>query len=509
MAKLILVLGDQLSLNLASLRCYQPGDAVLMAEVMTEASYSPHHQKKLALVFSAMRHFGKSLKDAGYRLRYCALPGSRPSLVEEVEATLAKDPSLDSLLVTEPGEWRLLAEMQGWQARLGITVTLLDDDRFFCSRQAFGQWAKGRSQWRMEHFYHQQRRQSGLLMDQGRPLGGRWNFDADNRQGWDGSAQVPHLRHYPNDPIREEVLDLVEQHFGQHMGKLRPFDFPVTRQEALAELADFIQLRLPSFGAWQDAMAIGEDWLFHSRLSPLINLGLLGPQEVCQAAEEAYHSGHAPLAAVEGFIRQILGWREYVRGVYWTLMPGYKANNALASTRPLPDFYWTGQTQMRCMHEALRNSLDNGYAHHIQRLMITGNFALIAGLSVEAICDWYLAVYMDAYEWVELPNTLGMVMHADGGLMASKPYAASGKYIKRMSNYCSQCPYDVNSLTGPKACPFNAFYWHFLLRNRSKLEANPRLAMPYRTLDRFGPDKRDAITQQAQALWRRLDDNDL
>ncbi|WP_406662883.1 cryptochrome/photolyase family protein [Gallaecimonas sp. GXIMD1310] len=509
MNKLILVLGDQLSDDLASLRQYQQGDLVLMAEVMDEATYSPHHKKKLALVFSAMRHFAKRLQKAGIKVRYRTLDNTAASLEAEVALALQAT-GLGAVLLTEPGEWRLLDVMTNWQERLQVPVTILDDDRFFVSRQQFSRWAEGRKAWRMEHFYRAQRRATGILMAGNEPVGGKWNYDHDNRQGFNDTVPPrPTLPTCPPDTITEAVLALVESRFADHMGTLRPFDFPVTRAQAEAELAHFIAYRLPHFGNWQDAMAVGEDWLFHSRLSPLINLGLLSPREACQAAEAAYHAGTAPLNAVEGFIRQILGWREYVRGVYWTQMPDYKNKNALASHRPLPDLYWTGKTRMRCMAEALRNSLDNGYAHHIQRLMITGNFALIAGLSVKDICNWYLAVYLDAYEWVELPNTLGMVMHADHGLMASKPYAASGKYIQRMSNYCEHCSFDVKQLTGAKACPFNAFYWHFLLRNRANLENNPRMAMPYRTLARWGAPKLEAIEQQAQSLWRRLDNGEL
>ncbi|ROQ27393.1 cryptochrome/photolyase family protein [Gallaecimonas pentaromativorans] len=505
MAKLILVLGDQLSTDLSSLRHYQPEDRVLMAEVMAEATYSPHHKKKLALVFSAMRHFAKALGEQGYNVTYSALPDSPSTLFDAVTRHID---NADALLITEPGEYRLLAEMQHWQAELGVKVTLLEDDRFFTSRREFARWSQGRRQWRMEHFYRQQRRNTGLLMAGAEPEGGQWNFDHQNREAWQPQA-LPPLKRYAPDAITQEVLALVEARFSHHIGELLPFEFAVTRQQALEELDDFITQRLPAFGTFQDAMASGEDYLYHSRLSPLINLGLLSPREVCEAACQAYYQGHAPINAVEGFVRQILGWREYVRGLYWTLMPGYKSHNALNSTRPLPELYWSGKTGMHCMSEALRNTLQNGYAHHIQRLMITGNFALITGLDIEAICDWYLAVYLDAYEWVELPNTLGMVMHADGGLLASKPYAASGKYIQRMSNYCQHCRYKVNKLTGADACPFNSFYWHFLARNRTTLAGNPRLAMVYRTLDRWDEAKLDAINQQVAWQWRRIENNDL
>jgi deoxyribodipyrimidine photolyase-related protein len=293
------------------------------------------------------------------------------------------------------------------------------------------------------------------------------------------------------------VIELVEQRFSDHFGGIEDFGWPVSRQDALRALNDFIDVGLPRFGDYQDAMRAGAPFLFHSLLAPALNLGLLSPREVCEAAEGAWRSGSAALNAVEGFVRQILGWREYVRGVYWSLMPEYGERNALQATRRLPAFYWTGDTSMRCLREAVSDTARHAYSHHIQRLMVTGNFALLAGVSPREIERWYLAVYADAFEWVEMPNTLGMAVFADGGQMASKPYAASGAYIDRMSDFCSGCAYDVKQKTGPNACPFNYLYWAFLIRQKDRLSNNPRLAMPYRTLAGWTAERQAAILVEA------------
>jgi deoxyribodipyrimidine photolyase-related protein len=300
------------------------------------------------------------------------------------------------------------------------------------------------------------------------------------------------------------VLDLVERRFPDHFGTLEPFHFAVTRKQAIAELRQFIAEILPRFGDWQDAMLKGEPYLFHSLMSSYLNAGLLLPLEICRMAEAAYREGKAPLNAVEGFIRQILGWREYVRGIYWLEMPDYAGRNALYAREPLPWFYWSGETGMACMAEAIAHTKEHAYSHHIQRLMVTGNFALLAGLAPAEVCDWYLAVYSDAYEWVELPNTLGMALHGDGGLMASKPYAASGKYIDRMSDFCAGCRYDPKQTTEDTACPFNALYWDFLARNEDRLRGNHRLVPVYGNWERMDAGKRAGIRRKAAETLDRM-----
>ena len=499
MSTLRVILGDQLSHDIAALAGLDhANDRVLMMEVADEATYVRHHKQKIVLVLSAMRHFADDLRAKGIAVDYVELDaadntGRFDSEVQRAVTRLAPD----RIVVTEPGEWRVWTMVERWQALTGTPVEIRDDDRFFASRARFAAWAHGRHGWRMEHFYREMRREHAVLMDGDEPAGGAWNFDAANRKSLPASVTPPARLRCPPDATTRAVMDLVARRFGDHFGDLDAFGWPVTRTEALRALRDFLIHCLPRFGDYQDAMRAGAPFLFHALLSPALNLGLLSPREVCAAAEAAWRSGAAPLNAVEGFIRQILGWREYVRGVYWTLMPDYADANALHATRPLPEFYWSGETQMRCLREAIGSTARHAYSHHIQRLMVTGNFALLAGVAPREIERWYLAVYADAFEWVEMPNTLGMAVFADGGRMASKPYAASGAYIARMSDFCRDCAYDVKAKSGPGACPFNYLYWAFLIRNRTHLAGNPRLAMPYRTLAAWSEARRQAVVAEA------------
>jgi deoxyribodipyrimidine photolyase-related protein len=505
-SRIHLVLGDQLSHSLSALADVDPDTSlVLMAEVMSEATYVKHHKKKIAFLFSAMRHFAEELREKGLAVRYVTLtdPENRQSLKGELARALA-DTGAASVVVTECGEWRLADEMQGWEAALGAPVEIRYDDRFLCSIEDFREWRKGRKQLRMEYFYRDMRRRHRVLLEGEEPVGGKWNFDAENRkppaEGLKGPKRISHRK----DAITKSVLALVEERFTDHMGSLDSFHFAVTADQAEMELQQFIDEILPTFGDYQDAMVKGEPYLYHSLVSSYINAGLLMPIDVIRRAEAAWFEGRAPLNAVEGFIRQILGWREYVRGIYWTEMPDYAALNHLVATRPLPQMYWTAKTDMACMKGAVGDTIEHAYSHHIQRLMVTGNFAMLAGINPAEVCEWYLAVYSDAYEWVELPNTLGMALYGDGGIMASKPYAASGKYIDRMSNFCGGCRYDPKLTTGPKACPFNALYWDFLDRNTEKLARNPRLSNMYATWRRMDPFKQDAIRKHAAQVLETL-----
>ncbi len=504
--KLIVVLGDQLSLDVRSLRNGDPAsDVVLMAEVAEEASYVPHHKKKIAFLFSAMRHHASALSDAGWNVRYTQYdnPKNTGSLSGEIERA-AKDLAIKRVVVTEPGEFRLKEALTTWASKTHTTLDMPDDDRFICSHQEFRDWASGRKQLRMEYFYREMRRKTGLLMSGDDPEGGQWNFDAENRKPASGSLLMPDPLTTANDAITQDVLDLVEARFDANFGTLRPLWFACTRDGALEALQHFVDDALPSFGDYQDAMLEGERFLYHSVLGLYINAGLLDPLEVCRRVERAYHEGHAPINAAEGFIRQIIGWREYVRGIYWLKMPDYTSENFLGGDRPLPDFYWTAKTDMACMAAAIGQTRDEAYAHHIQRLMVTGNFAMLAGVDPHEVHEWYLAVYADAYEWVEAPNVIGMSQFADGGLLASKPYAASGNYINKMSDHCATCRYDVKKKTGEGACPFNPLYWDFLIRNREKLGGNPRLGQSYRTWDRMGDDKKSAYLDSAKAVLDAL-----
>jgi deoxyribodipyrimidine photolyase-related protein len=505
MTTLRVVLGDQLTRSVAALEDLSAGDVVLMAEVAEETTYVPHHRQKIVLVLSAMRHFADALRAEGIAVDYVRLddPANTGSLTGEV-ARAARRHGATRVIVTEPGEWRVLSAMRGWETALGVPVDIRGDDRFFASRADFRRWAGDRRGLRMEFFYREMRRRTGILMDAGEPVGGRWNFDTENRRALPRGLAEPSRLRFPPDATTRAVIDLVARRFPDGFGDLDPFGWAVTREDALSALDHFVTDCLPRFGDYQDAMRRGAPFLFHAVLSPYLNIGLLTPREVCAAATAAFGRGEAPLNAVEGFVRQILGWREYVRGIYWLRMPDYARSNALGASRPLPWFYWTGETDLACVREVVSDIRRTGYAHHIQRLMVTGNFALLAGIAPVEVEAWYLAVFVDAFDWVELPNVHGMTLHADGGLLASKPYAASGAYIDRMSDYCAGCRFDPKIKSGPRACPFNPLYWAFLLRNRDRLEGNPRMAMPYRTLAGFTPERRATIMAEADAILDRL-----
>ena len=507
MKTLRLVLGDQLSRDSPSLIDLDPAkDLVLMAEVMSEVTYVKHHKRKIAYLFSAMRHFAESLGKDGIAVRYRRLDDAdnAGSLAGEVAAAIAVF-APDRIVVTAPGEYRLADEMAGWQARFGLALDIRADTRFLCSLGDFAEWAEGRKSLRMEFFYRDLRRRYQVLMEGDEPIGGKWNYDADNRQPPKAGLAVPPPSSFAPDAITAEVLALVEARCADHFGQLAGFDFAVTRDQALHVLDQFIAERLPLFGTYQDAMIEGEPWLYHSHIGLYLNAGLLSPIEVIRVAEAAYHRGDAPLNAVEGFIRQILGWREFVRGLYWLKMPAYAEANFLQATRPLPNFFWTGNIDMNCLAQSIQQTDALSYAHHIQRLMVLGNFALLAGLSPQAVNEWFLVVYVDAYEWVVMPNVSGMALFADGGYLASKPYSAGGAYINRMSNYCKNCRYKVTEKSGEDACPFNYLYWDFLDRHRETLGNNPRLGMIYRTVDKMAPEKQAGVNADAGRFLAGLD----
>ena len=503
MSRLILVLGDQLSEGLSALREGNPDiDTVVMAEVVEEATYVKHHPKKIALIFSAMRKFAAALEADGWTVAYAQLDDTdnAGSIVGEL-LRRAEQTGAQEVICTEPGEWRLINKL----THAPIKTTILQDDRFLASHGEFEAWADGRKALRMEYFYRDMRRKTGLLMDGDKPVGGQWNFDHDNRKPAPGSITPKGPLKFEPDNITGDVLGLVEAKFGSHFGELRPFWFATTRAQALEALDHFIAHSLPTFGDYQDAMLRGEDFLYHAIISPYLNIGLLGPLEVCQAAEKAYEKGDAPINAVEGFIRQIIGWREYVRGIYFLEGPEYAQRNALKQSRNLPDMYWGGETKMACMEAAVGQTAREAYAHHIQRLMVTGNFALLAGIDPSQVSNWYLEVYADAFEWVEAPNVVGMSQFADGGVIASKPYVSSGAYINRMSDYCKGCAYKVSQKTGDGACPFNTLYWHFLDRHRERFSSNARMGNMYRTWDRMDEEKRATVLSDAGAVLAKLD----
>ncbi|BAP45230.1 deoxyribodipyrimidine photolyase-like protein protein [Pseudomonas sp. StFLB209] len=502
--KLGLILGDQLSFELDLLQTLdRRRDVLLMAEVRDETRYVPHHPQKIVLIFSAMRHFAEALRQRGWQLVYVKLDdadnsGSIAGELLRWQAHL----NASQVHVTECGEWRLEQALHD----SGLPLVWHKDRRFLCSRHYFAGWAAGRSQLRMESFYRLMRQRGGWLLEpDGSPTGGAWNFDSDNRKSLPRGLRGPFAARFAHDRMTAEVIGLVREHFTDHYGSVEGFDYPVTHGQAQELWQHFMDFALAAFGDYQDAMAEGEPFLFHARISAALNIGLLDVRQLCDDVEQAYRQGRVPLNAAEGFIRQLIGWREYVRGIYWLRMPEYAGLNALGNQRALPDFYWTAATGMRCMAQTIGQTLELGYAHHIQRLMITGNFALLAGIAPSAICQWYLAVYMDAFDWVELPNTLGMVMHADGGYLGSKPYCASGRYIQRMSDYCGACQYSVERSVEEDGCPFNALYWHFLMRHQAQFASNPRMAVIYRNLDDMDETRKQRLWQRGENLLARLD----
>lgn len=507
MSALRIILGDQLSHDIAALKgCDKARDTILMCEVMQEATYVRHHKKKIAFLFSAMRHFAAGLQEKGYNVRYVELTdrNNSGSFTGEIERALP-DKAHEKIIATFPGEYRVLQAMQNWEDTFEIPVEIREDERFLCTPDEFRQWAKDRKTYRMENFYREMRKRYDILMDEGEPAGGEWNYDKDNRKPPKQDLDIPAPYQAQTDDVTNAVMDMVAEHFNSHFGELEPFYFAVTRDQALYALDKFIEERLENFGDYQDAMVEGEPWMYHSHISFYLNCGLLSPRECIEKAEAAYRNQKAPLNAVEGFIRQILGWREFIRGIYWLEMPDYETGNYLNAQRSLPGFYWTGETDMNCLKQCVRETRQNAYAHHIQRLMVLGNFALLAGIDPKEVNEWYLIVYADAYQWVELPNVSGMILYADGGLLGSKPYAAGGSYINKMSDYCAGCAYNVKDKTGETACPFNYLYWDFLMRNEDKLRGNRRLSMVYSTLDKMKDDRKEAIQSDSKKFLDSLD----
>ena len=503
---LIVVLGDQLDLAAAAFDGFDASlDAVWMAEVPEESTHVWSSKPRTALFLAAMRHFALALQGAGRPLHYKRLNAAdnAGSLQAQLQADIVRlRPA--RLVMTAPGDWRVLQAIKSVAEASGLPLDIREDRHFFCSVREFEAHATGRKSLRMEYFYREQRKRHGVLMKGDKPIGDQWNFDIDNREafGAAGPGDVPPRTCFEPDAVTREVIALIDTRFAAHPGRLDSFAWPVTRAQALQSLHAFIKERLPLFGRYQDAMWPGDAWLYHSHLSAALNLKLLNPREVVAAAEVAYRDGHAPLASVEGFIRQILGWREYVRGIYWTQMPGYLERNELGAQEDLPAWYWTGATDMACLRDALAQTLTHGYANHIQRLMVTGLFALMLGVDPKQVHAWYLAVYVDAVEWVELPNTLGMSQYADGGVMGSKPYIATGKYIQRMSPHCKGCRYDPAQRSGDTACPFTTLYWDFLMRHEATLARNPRMALQVKNVARLTDVQKQAVSERAAAIRR-------
>ena len=501
---LVVVLGDQLDLEAAAFDGFDPAqDAVWMAEASEESTHVWSSKQRIAIFLAAMRHFAQALRAAGRPLHYTRLDdlGNRGTLAAELQATLTTL-APQRVVMTAPGDWRVWQSLKAVVEAAGLALEICEDRHFYTTVRDFAAHAKGRKSLRLEYFYRELRQRHGVLMDAGEPAGGQWNFDADNREsfGRAGPGLLPERATFEHDVLTREVITLVNTRFAKHPGTLDSFAWPVTREQALQALQRFIEERLPLFGRYEDALWPGEPWLYHSHLSAALNLKLLNAREVVQAAEAAYRAGNVPLQSAEGFIRQILGWREYVRGIYWTQMPSYAERNALEAQQDLPAWYWTGETDMACLRDAITQTLQHGYAHHIQRLMVTGLYALMLGVRPQQVHEWYLSVYVDAVEWVELPNTLGMSQYGDGGLMASKPYVATGKYIQRMGGPCAGCRYDPALREGDRACPYTTLYWDFLMRHEALLAKNPRMALQVKNLARMSEPQRHSVAQRAAAI---------
>lgn len=509
---LIIVLGDQLTLDNPALENLDPScDHVLMAEVTGEGAHVWSHKARIALFLSAMRHFAQMLESKGVPFHYFKIGEHTFTQLHELWLDQIKQHQPQKIIVCEPGEYRVLQALQACAQQTNTTLIVRDDTHFMCSQADFRHWAGHSKTLRMEFFYRNMRKQHQVLMQHGQPEGGEWNYDNANRKpfGKQGPQALPEVPHFAIDLITHQVFADVEHFFSDHPGSLQHFCWPVTRTQALELLAAFIEHKLVDFGTHQDAMWQLEQpahaFLWHSLLASSLNLKLLNPREVIQAAERAYREKQLPLASVEGFIRQILGWREFIRGVYWLDMPSIAQSNHYQHQRTLPLWYWTGNTDMRCMQQTIAQTLKHGYAHHIQRLMVTGMFALLAEIAPDQVQAWYLAVYVDAVEWVELPNVVGMALHANGGRFTSKPYIASGAYIQRMSNYCDGCRYRPDVKTGPQACPITSLYWHFMIKHQVALAQNPRTALMVKHVNNMTDEQRAAITDYAQGLLGRLD----
>ena len=501
MSKICLILGDQLDLQLSSLlQLNKDSDWVVMMEIFSETNYVKHHSRKVLFLFSAMRHFHKSLLKNGYKCVYITLddPNNQQDFQENLRH-LIDEKNINTLTICEPGEWRLENEISHWEEKLEIPVVITEDDRFLISRQEFKAYAHERKSLLMENFYQMMRKRHSYLMEGDKPRGGKWNYDKNNRSKYDHKSAIPKRLEFPPDAITQEVETLIRNKFPNRFGSMDNFSEACTREDALKCLHNFVDSNLKYYGKYQDAMLDDHHLLFHSRLSHLINCGLLNPKEICEYALQNYKiDSQEDLNSIEAFIRQIIGWREFIRGIYWLKMPLYLESNALDADKKLPDFYWTANCKMNCVSKVIKDTQKYAYSHHIQRLMITGNLALLMGIAPKEIHEWYLAVYDDAYEWVELPNTYGMAIYADGGLLATKPYAASGNYINKMSDFCKSCSYKVKEKTGSDACPFNYLYWNFLYRNKNKLSKNHRLSMPYRNLDKMDQIKLKQINQESE-----------
>lgn len=504
-----LILGDQLNEKHSWFRSRSQSITYCLMEVRQETDYVEHHIQKVVGFFASMRRFAERLQKKGHHVVYLPLDDreNAHSFEDNIKRLLKRGryTRFEYLL---PDEYRLDLQFREFCENLPVVSTATDTEHFLTKRHELKEFFAGKKRLLMESFYRHMRKKYNILLDEGEPAGGRWNYDQSNRNRYDGKAPVPAPKVFNNNVT--EIHDLIDRMGVKTFGEINPekFIWPVTRQQALSLLREFLNNRLPFFGTYQDAMTSKYWALFHSRLSFALNTKMLHPMEIIERAvlRAAENKGlPVGIAQLEGFVRQILGWREYMRGVYWSYMPGYERMNYFNHSRALPRFYWTGRTRMHCISKAVGQSLKYAYAHHIQRLMVTGNFALLAGIHPDHIDAWYLGIYIDAVQWVEMVNTRGMSQFADGGIVATKPYISSANYIRKMSDYCDQCHYAHAKKTGDRACPFNSLYWDFLNRHRKKLGSNPRISMVYRTWDRMKETTRRDLLDQAKQYMQMID----
>jgi deoxyribodipyrimidine photolyase-related protein len=504
-----LILGDQLNHNHSWFQEKNSDTLYVMMEMRQETDYVKHHIQKVIGFFSAMRLFAQNLENQGHQVIYLSLDNERntQSLIQNL-VWLIEQNKVTQFEYQLPDEYRLDELLNAFSAAINITTKIFDTEHFLSQRKEIGEFFKGKKTFLMESFYRRMRKKYDILMDGNEPLTGQWNYDADNRK------KLP-KGHRPIEPLIfcrdvSEIYELVQNQEIKTIGSVnsKNFFWPVTRQESLQLLEFFVRNCLPNFGTYEDAMSMQYWSIYHSRLSFSMNIKLLSPLEVVERAVEHWQQNQdtISIAQIEGFVRQIIGWREYMRGIYWNKMPDFRNLNFFENQEKLPDFFWTGRTKMNCMKHAIGQSLNLAYAHHIQRLMIIGNFCLMAGINPDEVDEWYLGIYIDAIEWVEITNTRGMSQYADGGIVGSKPYAASANYIDKMSDYCGSCFYDKSKKVGHKSCPFNSLYWHFYKRNRAKLQRNPRIGMAYVMLDKMPEQQRNEVLKQAEIYLRNIEE---
>lgn len=508
--RLRLILGDQLN---AAHDWYKETDAdtlYLMAECRAETDYVRHHIQKVVGFFLAMRHFADHLREQGHEVLYLPLDGeqSRQSIADNVRWAI-EEYEVECFEYQLPDEYRLDKELRKLCRELEIETTAVDTQHFLTERGGVAELFEGKKSYLLETFYRDIRKKYNILMEEDgeTPITGRWNYDEENRKKLPKKESIPEVLHF--DRIVEDLVRMIEKQGVRTIGRIdaEHFSWPVTREECLQLLDDFTKKRLVKFGKYQDAMTDRHYLLFHSKLSFAMNTKMLHPLEVVNACIDAWREDdEIDIAQIEGFVRQIIGWREFMRGIYWAKMPEYAEKNFFGHSTPLPEWYWTGDTKMKCLHQAVNQSLDYAYAHHIQRLMVTGNFALLLGVHPDEVDAWYLGIYMDAIEWVEITNTRGMSQFADGGIVGTKPYVSSANYIHKMGDHCGNCPYDHKDKTGENACPFNSLYWDFYDRHEDKLSNNPRIGMMYHTWNRMDSDKQEAILKRAAYVKNHIKD---